>query len=434
MRTILAVMSLLPYLAQAQVPSKLPYQGRLLKTDSTPETGVVPMTFGLYSASSGGSPLWSETQSLGLSDGYYAALLGDATALPLGVFTGSALYLGISIGGTELLPRQLISSVPYALRCDAARNVVGGTVQATSLQVGGKDLLDATGAMAAPLPVAATRPTSPSGGTVFYNSSAHSLEVYDGTTWQTFGGSWSSCREILEAGASTGDGTYTIYPSPGGAGVSVRCDMTTLGGGWTLMVRLNTNDATTQRWNSPFWASTAEIGTLTADTDYLSAAYSRLRTWRSVLLDYRYASAQSKHMAAAFYSPPDNLMTMKDVLTQTPSNGNMAWPRFWTNNSTADDWYGPNLRFQVVGDGGDNFRLWYNQVAVGACNQAGGLGCDGDSGSWYAEATFPSATTGCQENSIRGMLGTNGGGSLMTEALLLPSDAYEAGIMYVYVR
>lgn len=371
---------------------------------------------------------------MGLSDGYYAALLGDVTAIPPGAFTGSVLYLGFSIGGTELLPRQVIGSVPYAVRCDAARSVAGGAVQATSLQVGGKDLLDATGAIAAPLPVAATRPNSPNRGTVFYNTSARSLEIYDGTNWQTFGGYWSSCREILEAGASTGDGSYTIYPSPGEAGVSVRCDMTTLGGGWTLMLRLNTNDSTTQRWNSTFWSSTSEIGTLTADTDYLSSAYSRLRKWRSVLVDYRYASAQSKRMASAFYSPPDNVMTMKELVTQTPSNSNMAWPRFWANNSTADAWYGPNLRFQAQGGGNDNFRIWYNHVAVEACNQAGGLGCEGDGGNWYAEATFPSATAGCQENSIRGMLGTNGGGSLMTETLLSPSDAYEAGIMYVYVR
>lgn len=134
---VAATASVLASAAAAQVPGVLGYQGRLLKLDGSPETGVLSLEFALYDASAGGSARWTEQQQVALSDGFYAVVLGTVTAIPLAVLDGGDKYLQVAVGGTALSPRQRVASVAYAVRAGTAASVVGGTVDATSLTVGG---------------------------------------------------------------------------------------------------------------------------------------------------------------------------------------------------------------------------------------------------------------------------------------------------------
>lgn len=142
--------------ALAQVPPRLGYQGRLLRADGTPEPGpVATMSFTLYETATGGIARWSETQSVGLSNGYYSVQLGAKTPFPAGLFDGSDLFLEIAVaqadaGVAPLSPRQRLASVAYAQRAGQAVSVSGGVVDATIIRVNGTTVIDSSGALTGP--------------------------------------------------------------------------------------------------------------------------------------------------------------------------------------------------------------------------------------------------------------------------------------------
>jgi hypothetical protein len=145
MRALALAAVFCPALALAQVPTKVGYQGRLLKADGAPETGIVKLSFSLFASESSGTPLWAEEQSVALTDGFYATVLGDTKPLTGNVLDGSERFLEVSVNGSALKPRQRVNSVPYAFLATDARNVVGGAVDASSVKVGGRTVVDSSG-------------------------------------------------------------------------------------------------------------------------------------------------------------------------------------------------------------------------------------------------------------------------------------------------
>lgn len=99
------------------------YQARLLDTvtGQPKPDGAYTVAFHLYNVPTGGSPLWSEIKSIPVNKGLLSTLLGDTTALNLSLFTGQALYLGITVGSDpETAPRQRLAHVVYAIRAEQA--------------------------------------------------------------------------------------------------------------------------------------------------------------------------------------------------------------------------------------------------------------------------------------------------------------------------
>jgi hypothetical protein len=101
-----------------QAPNTLMYHGKL--TDATgPISDPVNVTFRIYEADAGGTAIWTEAHT-GLTPnemGIFTVQLGSITPFTLGVFDGSVRYLGITVGADdEMVPRQEITSAPYAMR------------------------------------------------------------------------------------------------------------------------------------------------------------------------------------------------------------------------------------------------------------------------------------------------------------------------------
>jgi hypothetical protein len=110
--------------AIGQIPRTISYQGRA--SDATgPVTGSRQMTLVIYSAQSGGTPLFQEVQTVTFATGgVFTVGIGAATAggIPTTVLFDKPYYLGVKIsgfnGGAELSPRYTLRSVPYSLRSE----------------------------------------------------------------------------------------------------------------------------------------------------------------------------------------------------------------------------------------------------------------------------------------------------------------------------
>ncbi len=101
------------------VPTEITFQGRLTDDLGVPIEGTDDITFEIYSAESGGTMLWSETQSVFFRNGLYHVSLGEITPLTEEIFDGSTVYIQLRIGGEPVSPRQPMVTVPYAFRAEA---------------------------------------------------------------------------------------------------------------------------------------------------------------------------------------------------------------------------------------------------------------------------------------------------------------------------
>lgn len=79
---------LAPSLAFSEAPTRVAYQGRLLKSDGTPLSGPLQVRFSLYVDAATTTAVWTEQQMVAFSDGYYATILGDVNPLPATALNG----------------------------------------------------------------------------------------------------------------------------------------------------------------------------------------------------------------------------------------------------------------------------------------------------------------------------------------------------------
>ena len=101
--------------ARGQIPAVLNYQGALTDAGgAVVADGDYGMTFALYSVPSGGTALWTETQTVAVAKGIFNVILGSGESLSLDF--DSQYWLGISVAGeAELTPRVPLTASAYSL-------------------------------------------------------------------------------------------------------------------------------------------------------------------------------------------------------------------------------------------------------------------------------------------------------------------------------
>jgi hypothetical protein len=136
--------------AAAAVPHWLTQQGRLTNSDGSPVNGRVRFVFEIVDENE--ALVWSEQQpSITVEDGYFSARLGEWVELLPELFrSGSEYFLRVTVNGEEMKPAQPLGSVPFAFLAENAENVVGGSVDASSISVRGQPVINEMGEWVGP--------------------------------------------------------------------------------------------------------------------------------------------------------------------------------------------------------------------------------------------------------------------------------------------
>ena len=100
------------------VPRRISYQGLITKADGSPtDDGSYEVTFRVYSTVDGGSPIWTENQEVTVNNGIISTVLGNTN--PFTVIPQEA-YLELTVDGSTLSPRQILTSVFYSVLSDTS--------------------------------------------------------------------------------------------------------------------------------------------------------------------------------------------------------------------------------------------------------------------------------------------------------------------------
>ncbi len=104
----------------SDMPQQMFFQAKLTKKDGTSLSGTHNVTLRLYTASSGGTALWTETQSLTAdASGIVSCYLGSATSFPSTMDFNSTYYLSIDVDSDgEMSPRIKIVPALASLNAD----------------------------------------------------------------------------------------------------------------------------------------------------------------------------------------------------------------------------------------------------------------------------------------------------------------------------
>lgn len=129
----------LSVMASANVPPMMSYQGKLLQPSGAPvPDGTYQMQFAIYDVPTGGTALWSETNTnVQVKGGLFATMLGSVVNLPPNIFDNPSRFFGVKVGADpEMTPRQQVASSAFAFKAAVAGTVDNGAITTDKLADG----------------------------------------------------------------------------------------------------------------------------------------------------------------------------------------------------------------------------------------------------------------------------------------------------------
>jgi hypothetical protein len=129
---VVFLVSCIPGLVLADVPSFITYSGRLTDGTAWGKSEIMALTFRIYDQTEGGDPLWEQSfPAVAVEDGHFSIMLGngknpvDNTDLNVtDIFAAhDQTWITACVGEGclpegEMSPRQAVGSVPYAVKAE----------------------------------------------------------------------------------------------------------------------------------------------------------------------------------------------------------------------------------------------------------------------------------------------------------------------------
>lgn len=257
--------SSLPSLVSAAPnPRYVAFSARLQSVTGNNLNGTYSVLFSLYTVATGGTAVWSETQTVAVEAGNLTVNLGSVTAIPASItFDGATYYLGIKVGDdAEMSPRRQLTSVPSAFNADTVDGAHAGTSAGNVLKLndsgnisidGGASLgstLGVTGATTLSSTLAVTGASTLSGAATLGSTlSVTGATTLSSTLAVTGAGSFSST--LAATGATTLSSTLgvtgatTLSSTLGVTGAATLSSTLDVTGAATLASTLGVTGATT---------------------------------------------------------------------------------------------------------------------------------------------------------------------------------------------
>jgi len=106
--------------------SQMSHQGRLLDNTGAPVAdGSYNFRYRIFHAATGGTPVYTETNTVAVSDGLFDTILGTTDVITPDIFARPS-WIEIAVNGETLTPRQKLLGAPYAFSLAAGAVVQGG--------------------------------------------------------------------------------------------------------------------------------------------------------------------------------------------------------------------------------------------------------------------------------------------------------------------